>query len=128
MKDLRQGKDDWDPEERRKIGGLKSLARDSAFRLLYIFVLDLRESGANDQNMAYNATTFVVSHRRIFRYRTRKMVREAFEMRFSISYNQQRGLDKWPIDDPSRGNSKEEEEEDVTTEEESDYYDSDWSF
>lgn len=27
-----------------KIKGLKSLARDSAFRLLYIFILNLRES------------------------------------------------------------------------------------
>ncbi|EHK48442.1 hypothetical protein TRIATDRAFT_290144 [Trichoderma atroviride IMI 206040] len=125
MKDLRKGKDDWDPDERREIKGFKSLARDSAFRLFYIFILDLRESGASDQNMAYNATTFVISHRRIFKYKTRKMVRQAFEMRYSISYNQRKGLDKWPIDNPSRGN--EEEEEDVTTEEE-DIYSSDWSF
>jgi hypothetical protein len=48
MKDLREGKDDWDPDERREIKGLKSLARDSAFRLLYIFILDLRELGASD--------------------------------------------------------------------------------
>ncbi|KAM0452072.1 hypothetical protein ACHAPV_009696 [Trichoderma viride] len=125
MKDLRKGKDDWDPDERREIRGLKSLARDSAFRLLYIFILDLRESGASDQNMAYNATTFVISHRIIFKCKTRKMVLQAFEMRFPISYNQRTGLDKWPIDNPSRGNS--EEEEDVTTEEE-DVYSSDWSF
>jgi hypothetical protein len=76
--------------------------------------------------MAYNATTFVVSHRKIFKYKTRKMVRQAFEMRFSTSYNQRKGLDKWPIDNSSRGNA-EEEEEDVTTEEE-DVYSSDWSF
>ncbi|KAK1236909.1 hypothetical protein MKX08_007857 [Trichoderma sp. CBMAI-0020] len=124
MKDLRKGKDDWDPDEEREIKGFKSLARDSAFRLFYIFILDLRELGAGDQNMAYNATTFVISHRRIFKYKTRKMVRQAFEMRYSISYNQRKGLDKWPIDNPSRGNS---EEEDVTTEEE-DVYSSDWSF
>ncbi|KAM0473919.1 hypothetical protein ACHAPX_007967 [Trichoderma viride] len=126
MKDLRRGKDDWDPDERREIKGAKSLARDSAFRLLYVFILDLCESGAGDQNMAYNATTFVVSHRKIFKYKTRKMVRQAFEMRFSTSYNQRKGLDKWPIDNSSRGNA-EEEEEDVTTEEE-DVYSSDWSF
>lgn len=37
--------------------------------------------------MAYNATLFVLSHRGIFKYRTRKMVREAFEDRFNILAN-----------------------------------------
>lgn len=128
MEDMRRGKDDWDPDERRKIGGLKGLARDAAFRLLFILILGEPESEARDQNMAYNATTFVVSHRRIFRYRTRKMVREAFEERYpNISEKQRKGLDKWPISDPSLGTSREEDEEDLTTEEEY-YYDSDSSF
>ncbi|KAL4724372.1 hypothetical protein ACLX1H_008986 [Fusarium chlamydosporum] len=38
MNDMRKGKDEWDPEERRTITGLKSIARDSAFRLLFFVV------------------------------------------------------------------------------------------
>lgn len=109
MGDMRSGKSDWDPDERRNIEGLKSLARDSAFRLLYLFLVD--EGEASDQNSAYNATLFVVSHRRIFKYRTRKMVREAFEDRFNISYKQRQNLDKWSIGEQEEGG-------DVTTEDE----------
>ncbi|KAH8743814.1 hypothetical protein F5883DRAFT_440538 [Diaporthe sp. PMI_573] len=109
MGDMRRGKSDWDPDERREIEGLKSLARDSAFRLLYLFLID--DGEARDQNSAYNAAFFVVSHRRIFKYRTRKMVREAFEDRFNVSYKQRQNLDKWPI-------GEQEEGSDVTTEDE----------
>lgn len=55
------------------------------------------------------------------------MVWQAFEVRFSISYKQKQGLDRWSIDSPSRGNPKEEEEKDVTTGE-GDIYSSGWSF
>ncbi|OHE91728.1 hypothetical protein CORC01_12955 [Colletotrichum orchidophilum] len=124
MRDMRQGKDDWDPDERHTIAGFKSLARDSAFRLLYAFVLDL--PGVSDQNMAFNATMFVVSHRRIFKYKTRRMVREAFEERFLISRNQREGLDKWPIGDSPCADLREDAEE-TTSEEELYYFDSDSS-
>lgn len=109
MGDMRSGKSEWDPDERRNIEGLKSLARDSAFRLLYLFLVD--EGEARDQNSAYNATLFVVSHRRIFKYRTRKMVREAFEDRFNVSYKQRQNLNKWAIEEQEEGS-------DVTTEDE----------
>ncbi|KAK7214110.1 hypothetical protein V2G26_021288 [Clonostachys chloroleuca] len=72
--DMRRGKDDWDPLERRKIAGVKSVARDSAFQLLYM----LLQKGDEDRNAAYNATLFVVSHSRIFSSKTRMMVRRAF--------------------------------------------------
>ncbi|EXF86246.1 hypothetical protein CFIO01_02305 [Colletotrichum fioriniae PJ7] len=124
MRDMRQGKDDWDPDERRTIAGFKSLARDSAFRLLYALVLDL--PGVSDQNMAFNATMFVVSHRRIFKYKTRRMVREAFEERFLISRNQRDGLNKWPIGDSPCADLREDAEE-TTSEEELYYFDSDSS-
>ncbi|KAJ9160968.1 Isoprenoid biosynthetic process [Coniochaeta hoffmannii] len=120
MRDMRSGKSDWDPEERREIQGLKSLARDSAFRLLYLFLLDEFASEVKDQNSAYNVAFFVVSHRRIFQYRTRKMVREAFEARFRVSDKQRKNLDKWPIGS--------QEGEDVTTEEEGFDFDSDSDF
>jgi hypothetical protein len=117
MDDTRRGKSDWDPEEKREIPG------DSAFRLLYIFLRGEFESEVRDSNMAYNAALFVVSHRRIFKYRARKMVREAFEARFRISEKQRKGLDKWPVNDPGS------QEEDATTEEGEDTdFDSDWSF
>lgn len=118
MKDMRRGKGDWDPDERRQVEGLKSPARDSAFRLLYLLLLAEDEGRAVDQNQAYNAALFVVSHRGIFKYRTRKMVREAFKDRFSVSYKQRQTLDRWPVE-------PEEEGSDVTTEYESFDFDSD---
>lgn len=77
--------------------------------------------------MTYNATLFVVSHRAIFKYKTRKMVREAFEERFRASEKQQAGLDKWPL---SRGSIDESQEDDATTEVEEygDDFASDWSY
>ncbi|KAF5699850.1 geranylgeranyl pyrophosphate synthetase [Fusarium globosum] len=120
MYDMRKGKDDWDPDERREIRGLKNVARDSAFRLLYVLI----QSNVVDTNMAYNAVSFVVSHRRIFRSRTRKMVREALEENCPVSAKQRAILDKWPIEEFSSTRS----EEDVTTESEDIFFDSDYSF
>jgi hypothetical protein len=77
-----------------------------------------------DRNSIYNATEFIVSHRRIFKYRTRKMVRTVFEHRFHLSDKQRQALDKWPIGSEMEG-------EDVTTEEDFDSrysFDSDDSF
>lgn len=122
--DFRRGKSDWDPRERIDTGGLRSLARDSAFRLLYQFLLGKFESEIKDSNMAYNATLFVVSHRRIFKYKTRKMVRDGFEERFQVSGKQLQGLNKWAIDPSSPGGI---EEEDMSTEPEDTVFDSDWS-
>lgn len=95
MDDFQSGKNDRD--ERNG----KSPARDSAFRLLYLFLLGDFESDLRDSNLAYQATLFVVSHREIFEYRIRQMVREAYEERFDASVNQLHQLDKWPIDPPA---------------------------
>ncbi|KAK0732024.1 hypothetical protein B0H67DRAFT_606564 [Lasiosphaeris hirsuta] len=117
MGDMRRGKDDYDAWDGSKVDGLKGLARDSAFRLLHLFLV--QESwDVGDRNAAYNAALFVVSHPRIFKYRTRKMVRAAFEDRFRVSDGQRKSLDKWPVGSSSSS------EEDVTTEDE-DFYDSD---
>ncbi|KAK4152388.1 hypothetical protein C8A00DRAFT_34915 [Chaetomidium leptoderma] len=124
MGDMRQGKSDWDPEERTEIRGSKDLARDSAFRLLYLILVDESAMEARNRNSVYNATDFVVSHGGIFKCRTRKMVCAAFEGRFHVSDKQRKNLDKWPI------GSEVEEREDVTTEEDLDcyhYFDSDSS-
>ncbi|XXG96086.1 hypothetical protein Hte_002364 [Hypoxylon texense] len=123
MDDMRKGKSEWDYEYRSNIGGQKSLARNSAFRLLYGFLTG--EFDSRDNNPAYNATLFVVSHPGIFRSRTRTMVRMAFEDRFPVSEKQRKNLDKWPVSEPSRAGS---EGDGTTVAEESDYYDSDYSF
>ncbi|KAI1772319.1 hypothetical protein F4818DRAFT_183195 [Hypoxylon cercidicola] len=122
MEDMRKGKTDWDPDERREIGGWKSLARDSAFRLVYALLMG--EFELRDSNMAYNATLFAVSHRGIFKCRTRMMVRRAFDERFRGSEKQRKSLDGWRSANDS---SLEPIEDDVTTETESTYGDSDCS-
>ena len=58
--DFRRGKSNWDPQERYTIGALITLARDSAFRLLYQLFLGDFQSHVKDSNMAYQATLFVV--------------------------------------------------------------------
>ncbi|OIW25502.1 hypothetical protein CONLIGDRAFT_684064 [Coniochaeta ligniaria NRRL 30616] len=115
---MRRGKSDEDPVESREIEGSKGLARDSAFRLLYLFLV--REG--MDQNSAYNAAFFVVSHRRIFKYRTRMMIRAAFEAQFRVLDKQRKNLDKWSL------GSQEDVGKDATTEEEGIdlYFDSDY--
>ncbi|RYP44112.1 hypothetical protein DL768_009398 [Monosporascus sp. mg162] len=129
MDDMRQGKSQWDPGDGGEIEGLKSVARDSAFRLLYMFLVEEFTCEVKEQNSAFNAALFVVSHYRIFKYTTRKIVRAAFEDRFHVSAKQLKTLNQWPI-------GSEDEAEDVTTEEEclnadfdsdfDSYYDSDF--
>ncbi|KAI1657673.1 hypothetical protein F4813DRAFT_389408 [Daldinia decipiens] len=121
MNDLRKCKSDYDYDG-TEIKGLKSIARDAAFRLLYIFLLGEFESEIRDRAMAYNTALFVLSHPGTFKQRTRKMVREAFEERFLVTEKQKKGLDEWPISDASK--DIEDLEEGSTTDEDS-YYLSD---
>ncbi|KAI1354614.1 hypothetical protein F5Y01DRAFT_330055 [Xylaria sp. FL0043] len=129
MDDFRSGKDDRDPEEHTKIYGLKSSARDSAFRLVYMLLSSIFASELRDKGMAYNAAFFVVSHPGMFSYKTRKMVLEAFEERFGLTDKQRKNVNKWPIKNSSWGGS---EEDDKTTSESDNagYRDSDddWYF
>ncbi|KAI1282337.1 hypothetical protein F5Y07DRAFT_352194 [Xylaria sp. FL0933] len=127
MDDFRSGKDDWDPEECTKIYGLKSLARDSAFRLVYMLLSSKFVSELRDKGMAYNAAFFVVSHPRMFSYKTRKMVLEAFEERFGLTDKQRKNVNKWPIEKSPWGGS--EEDDKTTSESDNGYYrdsDDDW--
>ncbi|KAK4185250.1 hypothetical protein QBC35DRAFT_504089 [Podospora australis] len=118
MADFRRGKSDYDPDEGREIGGVKTLARDAAFRLVYMLLSG--DARAEDRNAAYNATFFVVSHSRIFGSRTRKMVREAFEDRFYITVKQRTMMDRWIAEDADEGED-ETTEEDVWHDSDSDY-------
>ncbi|KAI0816703.1 geranylgeranyl pyrophosphate synthetase [Xylaria sp. FL0064] len=92
MDDFRSGKDDRDPEEGTKIYGLKSLARDSAFRLVYMLLSSKFASELRDKGMAYNAAFFMVSHPRMFSYKTRKIVLEVFEERFGLTDKQRKKM------------------------------------
>lgn len=79
-----------------------------------------------DSAKVYNAVMFVVSHANTFKWRTRKVVRAAYEERFVVSVKQTAGLDKWEKTDAAK--LAKEDDEDVTTEEEdSPYYCSDYS-
>ncbi|KAF6833623.1 geranylgeranyl pyrophosphate synthetase, partial [Colletotrichum musicola] len=53
--DLWRGKYDW-VEERGEKGSSKTLARDSAFRLVYLFLLGEFESDVRDSKTAFQAT------------------------------------------------------------------------
>lgn len=123
MADFRLGKSDYDPDERREIDGVKTVARDAAFRLVYMLLSG--DARAEDRNAAYNATFFVVSHSRIFGARTRRMVREAFEDRFSVTGKQRSMMDKFSktgIVEDVDGGEDETTEEDVCLDSGSDYY------
>lgn len=113
MADFRLGKSDYDFDEGRETDGLKTASRDGAFRLVYMFLAGGAE--AEDRNAAFNAAFFVVSHPSIFKPRTRRIVREAFEGRFSITYKQRVAMDEYrktrDVEDFDSG-------EDETTEEE----------
>jgi len=114
MHDFRAAKDDYDSGERRQIRGPKSVARDAAFRLIYMFLHGELDPTVGDKNQAFNATLFVLSHWSIFRYKTRKIVKAAFDERFDVSAKQAAAFAKWmPILLDGRGAS----DGDVTTEE-----------
>jgi hypothetical protein len=113
---LKVGKADYDPEERRPIPGNKGLARDTAFQLLYLILYAQFEDEAKDSAKLFNAVMFVVSHPGTFKYRTKRVVRAAYEERFTPTTKQRARLDQWEKGEV--GNY----ETDATTEEESDYY------
>ncbi len=126
VKVLKTGDSEYDREERREIRGNNRRARDAAFQLLYLLLIGEFDSPVRDRNVAYKAVLYVVSHRRKFKYRTRKMVREAFEERMVLTDKQRVALDRWSVTEPAWEGWQEEEN---TTEEESDDgFHSDWSY
>jgi hypothetical protein len=120
---LKVGKADYDPEERRPIPGNKSLARDTAFQLLYLILYAQFGDGTKDSMKLFNAVMFVVSHPGTFKYRTKRVIRVAYEERFRVTIKQRARLDQWEKGEAANDAT------DATTEEEPDYYfDSDRSF
>ncbi|KFZ23337.1 hypothetical protein V502_02200 [Pseudogymnoascus sp. VKM F-4520 (FW-2644)] len=126
--DLKSGKDDYELEYKyyRTIKGNKSKARDAAYKLLHLILSGEFKDEKKDSAKVYNAVMFVVSHANTFKWRTRKVVRAAYEERFVVSVKQTAGLDKWEKTDAAK--LAKEDDEDVTTEEEdSPQYGSDYS-
>lgn len=127
FRDLKSGQSDYDCEERREIKGDKSKARDTAFKLLYLILLTDFKDEMQDSAKVFNAVLYLVSHAATFKWRTRSVVRAAYEERFVISTKQTAALDKWQKKDAAK--LAVEDAGDVTTEEEkSDFcYTSDYS-
>ncbi|TEY42315.1 hypothetical protein BOTCAL_0395g00090 [Botryotinia calthae] len=118
---LKVGKSDYDPEERRTILGNKNLARDTAFQLLFLILDPQYRSDMRVKVKLYNAVMFVVSHPRIFKYCTKRVIRVAYEEEFGLTFKQKPKLDQWEKGETAK------DEMDVITEEEFDYYfDSDY--
>jgi hypothetical protein len=113
---LKVGKADYDPEERRTIRGNKGLARDTAFQLLYMILYAQFEDETKDSMKLFNAVMFVVSHPGTFKYRTKRVVRVAYEERFRPTTKQRARLDQWEKGEAANY------ETDATTEEEPHYY------
>jgi hypothetical protein len=118
---LKAGKSDYDPDERRQISGNKRLARDTAFQLLYLILFYPFEDKTREGMKLFNAVMFVVSHPGTFKYRAKRVVRLAFEERFGITVKQRLRLDQWNTG---------EDLNDATTDEDPDcyFYSSDDSF
>lgn len=99
------------------VKGNKSKARDAAFRLVYQNLLGEFENEDKDSLKAYNAVMYVVSHPGTFRWRTRTVVRAAYEDRFVVSTKQSARLDQW-FKSTKNFDSEGDEGLDITTEEE----------
>ena len=113
---LKVGKSNYDLEERRRIPGNKSLARDAAFQLLYLILHPQYGNETKDKTKLFNAVMFVVSHPGTFKYCTKRMIRVAYEEQFGLTFKQRPKLDQWEKGETANF------ELDVTTEEEPDYY------
>ncbi|KAL9097152.1 MAG: hypothetical protein Q9165_000579 [Trypethelium subeluteriae] len=119
---LKVGQGDYDPEERRRIPGDKGLARNTAFQFLYLIMYAQFDPQGKESGKLFNAVVFVVSHPGTFKYRTKRIIRTAYEERFTITTKQRASLDQWEKKELANDMT------DATTEEEPDYcFDSDCS-
>lgn len=100
VEELKARKTDYELEYKRYIPvkGNKSKARDMALVLDSLILLGEFEDEARDTAIIYNAFLFVVSHSGTFKWKTKKMVRAAYEDRFVVCLKQMATLDKWNED------------------------------
>ena len=118
---LKVGKADYDPEERRLIPGNEGLARDTAFQLLYLMLHAQLGDETEDSMKLFNAVMFVVSHPGTFKYRTKRVIRVAYEERFRPTTKQRAKRDQW-----EKGEAANDATDATTEEEPDDSYDSDY--
>ncbi|BCS00013.1 uncharacterized protein AKAW2_50354S [Aspergillus luchuensis] len=79
----------------RAVKGNKAIARDAAFRLMFLMTNGKFHDGIKDSAKVYNAVLFVVSHPGTFKWRTRALVLAAYKERFLITSKQRAQLDQW---------------------------------
>jgi len=117
--DLKSGKGWYETDYKRPVyvKGNKTLARDSSFRLLYPLIRVELDDETKTRLKMYHAVLFVVSHRSVFKYHARKIIRVAYEERFHVSEKQRANLDKWPALQPET--SETWSDGDVTTDDNS---------
>lgn len=122
---LKAGKGEYEVEYKRSIfvKGNKVLARDTAFLFVYQILKGNFEDEYKDSMKVYNAVKYIVSHRAVFKYNVRMIVRAAYEERFHASAKQIAELNRWQILEPGKDGRM--EDEDVTTETSSDDWEED---
>lgn len=124
--DLKACKTDYEIEYKSysAIKGNKLKARDAAFKLLYLILTEEFKNENEDCIKVFNAVLFIVSHSATFRWKTRTVVRAAYQERFVVTPKQRARLDGW-----LKGDTEDDVDADVTTTNESsdEYYDSDYS-
>jgi hypothetical protein len=124
--DLKACKTDYELEYKRylAIKGNKSKARDAAFKLLYLILIGEFRDENKDSMKVFNAVLFIVSHSATFKWKTRTVIRAAYEERFVVTLKQMARLDGW-----LKGDTEADVDADVTTTDESsdEYYNSDYS-
>lgn len=119
---LKVGRTEYELEYKRyrPVKGNKRLARDTAFKLLYLILLGQFKDETKDSAKVFNAVLFVVSHSGTFKYRTRSMIRAAYEERFILSTKQRDRLDQWEKGEAAK-QAADEDGDASTNEAESDY-------
>lgn len=84
-----------DSEDQTPLSSDKPLADDSAFQLLCLILH--AQPGADDKDHVkiFDAVMFVVSHPGTFEYRTKRVVRLAYDETFTPTLKQRAKLDQW---------------------------------
>jgi hypothetical protein len=95
--------------------------------MLYLISVGEFRDENKDSTKVFNAVLFIVSHSATFKWKTRTVIRAAYQDRFVLTLKQIARLDEW-----LKGDTEDDVDLDVTTTDESldessdGYYDSDY--
>ncbi|KAB5585696.1 hypothetical protein GE09DRAFT_1210292 [Coniochaeta sp. 2T2.1] len=103
---LGYGKPVLDEEGRVMRPANKRVALACAFLLVYMFVVDEFESEHEDElrrmcdakraaDLAFESTMWVLTHEKVFDWKVRRVVRDAFEERFVVTRKQMREMNRY---------------------------------